>query len=219
MKKILSLIALMIFSATQFSFAQKTLTEATVVYKMNMTGPGMDDPQAAAMLQNMMVSNYFKNGKFASVMDMGIMKTRTIMKSDGNFVTLMDMMGQKFKIAMDKAQYTDKKKVKDSEYDVRVTEEKKVIAGYNCTKSIIMTKKGKSFDVWLTNEITGDASKNIGPYSKVNGMLMQYSMEEKGNTITMTCQSVDFSPVSDEVFTIPEGYTEMTLDQMAKMGM
>lgn len=38
--------------------------------------------------------------------------------------------------------------------------------------------------------------------------------------MTMSCTSIDFKPVSDDMFVVPEsGYTEMTMDQLSKMGM
>ncbi len=217
MNSIKTFFTILLLISAQTIFAQKVFTEGTLKYKVNISG--VADPQAQAMMQNMVMSTFIKNGKFATEMDMGMMKTRTIMQSEDKYVTLMDMMGQKFKYTMDKKQFEDKK-LKDDNYEVTVTNDTKVIAGYNCKKAIIKTKDGNSFFAYFTDELTrGDKENYNGPYSKIKGMLMEYSMEKKGNTMTMTCTNVDFKPVSDDVFVIPEtGYTEMTMDQIMKMG-
>ena len=218
MKNLKSLFVLFLLAASQSSFAQKVFTEGSITYKVSVSG--VTDPQAQAMMQNMNMTIYIKNEKFASVMDMGMIKTRTVRLDDNKFVMLMDMMGQKMKMTMDKKQY-DTKKLSPDSYTVTVTEDTKVIAGYNCKKAIIKTKDGKSFFAYFTKEISrGEKSTYDGPYSKIDGMLMEYTMEQKGNTMTMSCTSVDFKPVADDMFTVPEtGYTEMTMDQLAKMGM
>ena len=218
MNRIKIILAALLFVTAQSSFAQKVFTEGSITYKVSVSG--VTDPQAQAMMQNMMLSIYIKNDKFASVMDMGMIKTRTVRLDDNKFVMLMDMMGQKMKMTMDKKQY-DTKKLSPDSYTVTVTEDTKVIAGYNCKKAIIKTKDGKSFFAYFTNELKRGATTTYdGPYSKIDGVLMEYTMEQKGNTMTMSCTSVDFKPVADDMFTVPEtGYTEMTMDQLAKMGM
>ncbi len=218
MKNLKSLFVLFLVATSQSTFAQKIFTEGTLTYKVSVSG--VTDPQAQAMMQNMNLNIYIKNDKFATVMDMGMIKTRTIRVDDNKFVTLMDMMGQKIKMTMDKKQY-DTKKMNPEDYTVTVTDDSKVIAGYNCKKAIIKTKDGKSFFAYFTNEIKRDGTTTYsGPYSKIDGVLMEYSMEQKGNTMTMSCTSVDFKPVSDDMFVVPaSGYTEMTMEQMQKMGM
>ena len=219
MKNLKSLLVLFLLIASQSSFAQKVFTEGTLTYKVSVSG--VTDPQQQAMLQNMNMSMYVKNGKFATVMDMGMGKTRTVQTADDKFVMLMDMMGQKIKMTMDKKQYESKRKVNDDDYTVTLTEDSKVIAGYNCKKAIIKTKDGKSFYAYFTKDIVRSGKSDYnGPYAKIDGMLMEYTMEQKGNTMTMTCTNVNFDPVSDDVFLVPEsGYTEMTFDQISKMGM
>ena len=217
MKKTKSFLLILLLVATQSSFAQKVFTEGTLQYKVAISG--ISDPQAQAMMQNMAMKIYIKNGKFATEMNMGMGTTKTIMVSENKYVTLMDMMGQKMKYTMDKKQFDDKK-LSDDSYEVILTDDTKVIAGYTCKKAIIKTKDGKSFYAYFTTEISrGDKSNYNGPYGKIDGVLMEYSIERKGNTMTMTCTNIDFTPVSDDVFLIPEsGYTEITMDQIMKMG-
>ena len=217
MNRIKTIFAVLLLVATQNTFAQKVFTEGTIKYTVSMSG--INNPEMEAMMQNMAMTVFIKNDKFATEMDMGMMKTKMIMVSEDKYVTLMDMMGQKMKYTMDKKQFEDKK-LKDDRYEVTVTTDTKVIAGYTCKKAIIKTKEGKSFFAYFTNEITrGDKSNYNGPYGKIEGMMMEYSMEQKGSTMTMTCTAVDFNTISDDVFVIPAtGYTEMTTDQIMKMG-
>ncbi len=213
-KIILSILLLVIIQKTH---GQKVLTEGTIQYKVTVSG--ISDPQTQVMMQNMVMNIYIKNEKLITEMDMGIIKTKTIMESPNKYVTLMDLMGQKIKYTSDKKQFEDKK-LKDEKYDVIVTDETKIIAGYNCKKAIIKTKDGKSFFAYYTNEISKEDKTNfLSPYGKIDGLLMEYSMEQKGNTMTMLCTSIEFNPISDGFFIIPEsGYTEMSADQIKKMG-
>ncbi len=218
MNRIKTIFTVLLLVAAQSTFAQKIFTEGTLQYKVSVSG--VSDPQAQAMMQNMVLSIFIKSDKFATVMDMGMMKIRTVRLDDNKYVMLMDMMGQKFKMTMDKKQYETKKMNPDN-YTVTITDDTKTIAGYNCKKAIIKTKSGESFYAYFTTELKrGGTTTYDGPYSKIDGVLLEYNMEQKGNTMTMTCTSVDLNPVSDDMFTIPEtGYTEMTMDQIAKMGM
>ncbi len=214
MKNVIAIIFLVV---THSVVAQKIVTEGTIKYNVEMSG--ISDPQAQAMMQNMKMSIFVKNEKFATEMDMGMMKTKTIKTTDNKFVTLMDMMGQKIKYTMDEKQFEDKK-LKDDSYEVTITADKKIIAGYNCKKAIIKTKDGKSFFAYFTNELSmGGKSDYNGPYNKIDGLMMEYSMEKNGATMTMSCTEINLNSISDDVFAIPtSGYTEMSLDQIMKMG-
>ncbi|HAP02415.1 MAG TPA: hypothetical protein DCQ93_10910 [Bacteroidetes bacterium] len=211
--------AILIALLPLFSSAQKIFTEGSIKYKMSVSG--VDDPQSSAMLQNMMMTFYIKNGKTATEMDMGFVKNKTIEVDENNYVLLMEMMGNKYKVTMNKPQMEARKNMpKDSDYEITVTNDTKVIAGYNCKKAIIkMNKDNQTFYAYFTDEIKSAASQSNSYYGKINGMLLEYSFGEKGMTMTMTADSISFDPVSDDVFTVPAtGYTEMSLDQLKKLG-
>ena len=107
MNRIKTIFTVLLLVAAQSTFAQKIFTEGTLQYKVSVSG--VSDPQAQAMMQNMVLSIFIKSDKFATVMDMGMMKIRTVRLDDNKYVMLMDMMGQKFKMTMDKKQYETKK--------------------------------------------------------------------------------------------------------------
>ena len=129
MNRIKTIFTVLLLVAAQSTFAQKIFTEGTLQYKVSVSG--VSDPQAQAMMQNMVLSIFIKSDKFATVMDMGMMKIRTVRLDDNKYVMLMDMMGQKFKMTMDKKQYETKKMNPDN-YTVTITDDTKTIAGYNC---------------------------------------------------------------------------------------
>jgi GLPGLI family protein len=217
MKKIITLVAVAALAlVTQVSNAQDKIKEGKAVFEISYPdAENMNDQQLAMMPKD--VTIYFKDGKSRSEMSM----------SYGSFVTItddakkesimcMDMMGKKnaIKTSYDEA---EKEKAKLGEYDVKITDETKEIAGYKCKKAMITYKKEeKPMEVWFTNDVAGTQSGRYS-YKGIDGFMMEFSMVQQGMTMKMTCTSLDKKAlVSDDKFKIPDGFTVMTQEEMQK---
>lgn len=153
--------------------------------------------------------------KLEQPMGMG-MKQVVIMDNEAESgVLLMDLMGQKRAIVLDK-ENREKFESEQPEPVFEYVNETKNIAGYNCKKAIMKMKDGKQ-DVELTIYYTDEiASSGINEMRGLKGFPLQYSTASGPFVMTFTADKVEKKKVSEEEFTIPEGYEHVTLDQFQK---
>ncbi len=210
MKKIL----LTIITATLFAvnaFAQDEFKEGHITYSITVTG----NDQAAQMMNGSTMSLTVKDSMSRVDMNMSMMNTIAIMNNKSQKGTmLMNMMGNKYAISLSPQDIKDQEK-NVPDYDVKYIDSTKVIAGHICKKAIIIIKqKGgdKTFTVWYDPAMKISVN-NKNMYNKVNGLPLEYTMEQGPIDMEFTCTSIDGNPVDVSVFTIPDGYQTMTMDQ------
>jgi len=191
-----------------------------IVY--NISYPEGDlDPQMAAMMPKTMKMK-IKGEKSRTEISMGMGSTVAIFDGEANTgVTLMDMMGQKF--AMKLSSDDIEKELNDQgDVDINVTSETKEIAGYTCKKAIVTIREDDEkteMVVYFTKELgTGGFNYNNNPVFKdVEGVMLEYSINEEKISMTLSAVSVDKKKVSDSEFEIPEGYKEITESELKNM--
>ena len=155
--------------------------------------------------------------------NMGMGKTIVIFNaSEKAGTTLIDMMGQKLSIKMTSESIA--KEMNDiPELKVDYLDETKEIAGYVCKKVVVSElkengEKGPQHEVYYTEELGNGMLNAINPMFKdIDGVLMQYSSSENGMDMNFTAISVDKKRISDKAFEIPEGYKEVTEDELKSM--
>lgn len=216
MKSKLILLTVFVF-ITSVSFSQNTkhsITSGKVIFDISYPDSQFDDQTMSNFPTESIM--YFKNDKSRVEVSMAMGKTIVISDNkSGNAVMLMDMMGNKMAIDMNKADI-EKEKQKTGKPKVEKTRESKTIAGYTCYKAII-TMNDKSFDAWFTNDLSMKNSFS-SEIEGVDGFLMEFYNQQNGMNMKMTCRSVEPTDVSDSQFDIPEGYKKMTMDDLKKMG-
>lgn len=223
MKSIFLTLIAVAFSA--LSFGQ--VTEGNVNYAIEMKS---DDPQMQAqfaMLAGSKMNMYF-SPEFSRVeFNMGMlmnMITITNNKANNAIMLMSGMVGNKA-ITMTNE---DIEKASNPEempkVEITQTGEKKDILGYTCEKYILTTEDGVEVAYWTTNEIV--ASKNNNRY--MNEQVQGFPLEFEANTsgIIMLFTATEFNDTlkgkkTKELFdmSIPEGYEEMTMEELEKMGM
>jgi len=199
MKKIV-LTTVLLLTIAVTAFAQNTFKEGHINFTISVTG----NDQMAQMM----------NG------DMSIMQTKTIMNiSLKKGTMLMDMMGNKYAIALSADDIKDQETKANSDYDVKYVDSTKVIAGHVCSKAIVTLKKDKKeLTVWYAPDIPALVG-NKDMYSKIKGMPLEYEFEQGPVELKFTCTLLDTKSVDPSIFTIPDGYTSMSMaDFKAAMG-
>jgi len=196
--------------------AQTKFSEGKIVYSITMTDNDMDPQMASMMPKEMTMSTKGDMSRMDMVMGMG--NVVTIM--DGKTktaTTLMDMMGNKTAIKMTE---TDMKQEQEKHKStVKYLDDTKVICGYTCHKAEVTTEgqKDKSI-VWYTKDITASNPNSMkGGLSMIVGFPMEYSVNQRGMDMKMTVKSITQGTVDESIFKIPDGYKEMTPDQMKAM--
>ena len=217
MKKLFLLNCLIALSISLF--AQNF--EGKIVFAMSF--PDFKDTEMSAMLPKEAVS-YFKNNQSRMEMSMMMgMKNATI--SNGNnksSVTLMDLMGQKYAIENSNFTSVDQKKITDSA-KITLTNDKKMIAGYQCTKALVEMQNPEKpsekvkMDMWFTKDISINKSYMNGPMEKIDGSVLEFSINQSGMKIVLSAREVLKQPVSDDIFSIPTDYKRITAEELKKM--
>lgn len=98
------------------------------------------------------------------------------------------------------------------------TTDTKMIAGYNCKKSIAryINDKGEKqeIDLFYTTEINIASPNTYNPFREINGVLLEFQV--KMNNINMKFEAVGVQniDIADEEFIIPPGFTKVNRDQM-----
>lgn len=218
MKKLLFLSSLAV-AAISFSFTGPDF-EGKIVYTMSVDNANMP-PEAKAMMQGSEFTIYVKGTKSRTDMNMMMQNTTTINDSKTKTsVTLMEVMGNKYKIKNNESK-NETEKMPD--VTVKNLDETKTIAGYKCKKAEITFKdktgKSVSSNIYYCEEITNSMGhdKRSYQFKDIKGMPLEYEINaDNGMKMKMTAQSVSKESVPDSKFDIPSGYKETTVEEMQK---
>lgn len=196
---------------------EHSLTEGVIEYKAEVVDP--NHPMAG--LAPSEATMKFKDDRLHVEMStMGVFTT--IFISDPSKKTLSQMV--KFMDIKDACIQTEVDlKVENAQYELifEETKETKKIAGYNCkkVKASYARDPSKSFDVYYTSDLGLDSINNVGPYKKINGMLMSYRLKKLGLEMVFTATSVKKEVIKEEEFEIPAFYRIVTQPEMEKLFM
>ena len=218
-------------------FAQDT--EGHVVYTIELSS---DDPQmqmAIPMFSGSTMEMYFSDNNSRTELSMGTFITTTIItdiKKDKMLMLMSGMMGQMaipgvLSEMKEKAEKTNARDPQDDnietedaedEYEIEFTDETKEIQGYTCKKAIVSSADGVEMIYWYTEEIQF-AKDGQNYFNKdVPGFPMEFETFNSGMkmkmTVTKYSKSLDKDASELFDFTIPDGYKEMTMEELEKMG-
>ena len=221
MKKII-LSLLLTASAVYSSFGQ--LTEGHISYQIDISTDNPDMQMAIGMMQGSSLDVYFKEKNTRAEMKMGAMMNVTTISNEvsGEILMLMSgMIGQnaiKSSLKELEAQNPDKPKL-----DVALLDETKEIQGYKCKKAILTDEDGGESTFWYTDEIVVSKKGQSYLNEDVPGFPMQYDLNNNDIKMTMTVIALDkkLDKKIAKMFDmeIPEGYKEMTMEELKSIGM
>ena len=222
MKKILLFTtALTLLFSAPASKAQDKIKEGKATFEISYPDAEEMNDQMLAMMPKESVT-YFKDFWVRSETVMGYGNMVNIVNPEKKeSYTVMDMMGKKTAIKYTEED-VEKLKKEMGDYDVKLSDETKKIAGYTCKKATVTTKKDgeeSSNEVWYTDALPHNPE---GKYSwkGVNGFPMEFTMEQKSQAgkikMKISCTKVEKTTVKDDMFKVPDGYTVMTADEAKK---
>ena len=222
MKKILFSFALLLGSFTM-NYAQ--ITEGHVKYKIEVSTENPDMEMVVGMMQGSTLDIYFKEKMTRAEMKMGSMMNITTISDEksGEILMLMSGMIGKKAISTSTEELQGETEVEKPTYEVELVDETKEIAGYTCKKAILTDEDGNENIFWYTEEI--EVSKKGQSYLNENvpGYPMQYEINNNGFVMGMTVTEIkeELSKAELKLFNmdIPDGYAEMTMEELQQMGM
>lgn len=211
-------IAVLLFSLSFTSEAQKTVKEGSVIYEL--TNIESDAPEVQ-MMKGSRMNIYFnkKKQKFEMNMMGGLMEIITITDLGTEESTMLtNIMGNKSMVKMTKEE-AEKQKGKGEKPDYEISfdkKDKKEIAGYKCYKAMLKSKDGGVVNTYVTDEIKTNLKFFNEMFPGLNVFPLEYSIENGGISLVFSAQEFNTKLASD-AFDIPtEGYTEMTFEEFEK---
>jgi GLPGLI family protein len=211
--------ALVMMAAAMVAQAQDKLKEGKATFEISYPDAEEMNDQMLAMMPKESVT-YFKGSKRRAEVQTSFSNMVMIEDPDKKESYMcIDAMGKKTAVKSTEADM-EKTKAEMGEYDVKLSDETKKIAGYTCKKAVVTMKKDdNTFDVWYTPDLPYDNASRHG-WKGVEGFPLEFTLEQKamgGNVKTkLICTSVKKAEVSDDMFKVPEGYTVMTREEAKK---
>ncbi len=222
MKRIL-LTVVMFASFVATSMAQ--LNEGHASYKVDVSSDEAEMAMAVSMMQGTTLDIYFKDQSTRSEVNMGaLMKIETIMDGEsGNALMLMDgMIGKKAIKTTAEELEAKSEGTETPDFEVTLVDEQKKIAGYKCKKAILTDEDDNELIFWYTEDIKVNKKGQSYLNDQVPGFPMQYEINQNKMLMSFTVQEFNEKlENADELFSqdIPDGYEEMTLEELRMMGM
>jgi len=103
--------------------------------------------------------------------------------------------------------------------NIKYVNETKIIAGYKCKKALI-TLPDSTLDtmiVYYTDQINIKNPNWNNPFKQINGVLLEFQMEQFNIKTKITANYVKSIEVPDKEFEIPSGYKRVTKREMDKV--
>ncbi len=200
------------------SFAQKIISEGTIVYDV-VIQTGKNEPQKGDALQGGATATiYLKGNNSRTDMISALGKEITIYNSKtDNAVILKEFSAQKLMIKLTKENWKSKNKMYN-DIKFELTNEMKTIAGYNTRKAIATMADGKSFIVYYAPDLVPANKGYDATFTKLPGLAIQYEIESGKMKFNYTISKISFDPVLVSQFEFPtSGYRVMTYDESQKM--
>lgn len=192
--------------------AAAQLQQETITYSMKM-----DNSPVAAMLGDMQLTLYYKNGKSLTDITSSMYSMKALVTDTGT-LTLMNTMGQKFYFQTASPSLSDSGAKAPK---IKYTSETKQIAGYTCTKALIFIQANDAMDTaifWYTEKLPVVAfGKEAALFKDLKGMPLEYEIKAPQMTMTVTAQKVSLGSIPDSTFVLStDGYTKMDMGDMMK---
>ena len=210
------MLAVLAFSIHSVTFAQKTFSEATLVYNITVE-TGNKEPKMADMFDGATTTVYIKGTQSRSDMVSGLGSEATILDNKtGKGVILKDYSGQKLMITLSHEDW-EKKNKKYEGIKFETTAEVAVIAGYNCKKAIAKLSDGSTFIVYYTPDLVSSNTDYNYQFKSLPGLAMQYEWDLAKKKFTYTLAKINFDNVPASKFDVPKtGYRIMSYDETKK---
>ncbi|OOQ59908.1 hypothetical protein [Mucilaginibacter pedocola] len=197
------------FTATAFTAsAQKAYKQGLAIVSMNVMGQAID------------AKSYFTVDSAALEFATGPASIKVITDSKSTFMAfLVDIPVASRKIAaVATPAEIEEETGKFPKLTFAPTTETKVINGFNCKKVVATNPQdNKTYDIWVTNDISLPLGANSKFYEKAGGVPVQYYSFQNGQAAQVTLKSVTEQAVPKGYFRIPADFDRITMEEFNAM--
>jgi GLPGLI family protein len=197
------------------SIAQKKISEFMIVYDYTISNANTSKTNTISGTTNTI---YIKGNMTRSeIASQSFSSTIIQDATTGSAVILKEVSGQKILIRLNPQDWQQMNKSNEG-IIFSNTDEKKTIAGYQCTKAVAKTQDGSAYTVYYTTEVV-PANKEYNPkFKNLDGLPLEYELTKGNLTIKYTVAKINLNPVPASKFDIPKsGYREMTYEESKKL--
>ncbi|TVR41419.1 MAG: DUF4412 domain-containing protein [Cryomorphaceae bacterium] len=207
----LSMVALgFVFNLNAQSF------EGVITYKITYENLPEEMAPYASMLPSQSITTMKgEMTKLEQPLSMGMKQTTIMDNAAETGVMLMDMMGQKMAVVLDQESRKEMRG-EDDVPDFEYVNETKNIAGYDCKKAIMRVEEDGQeivLEIYYTDKLTSSKNSSL---PGLKGFPLKYSTSTGQFIMTLEAESVEKRKVSEDEFSIPDGYTHMDFNEFQK---
>ncbi|WP_158828463.1 DUF4412 domain-containing protein [Mucilaginibacter lacusdianchii] len=195
-------------ATTMSASAQKVFTEGKVVYSASVMGRQTE------------ATNYFKGDSSVTIQQNGPANIKIINNSKTDyFAVVVDVpVANIKKAAVATPAEVEEVNAQMPEFAFTPSTETKVINGFNCKKVVAKdSKSGKSYDIWITNDIKAPLGTAEKLFGKAGGFPVQFTVVQNGAEVTNILKSIDATKAPAGSFGIPAGFDRITLTELKAM--
>jgi hypothetical protein len=198
-----------VLAATTFSAsAQKTLTSGTIT----MSGEAMGSPVE--------IKEYFTPDSAATSFSAGPATIKLLRTNNYSYlIVLVDVpVASMKKAGLASPDDIEQAKNEIPKFTYAPGTDTKQISGFNCKKVVATnTKDNKSYDVWITNDITLPAGVGNEYYLGIGGIPIQYTSFSQGKESSVTVTAITDAKAPAGTFAVSADYDKMSLDDLKAM--
>lgn len=204
--KFLSVALGIVLSATVMSAsAQKAYTEGVVSYQTEMRGQQAD------------VKDYFRADSAAIVITLGpaTVKILTTAKHDYLAVLIDVPVASIKKAGIATPAEIEEATAQYPTFTFTPSTETKQISGFNCKKVVAKeNKSGKSYDIWITNDISVPPTAIPPYYASVGGFPVQFTAFQQGQEQSITISTVTGDKAPAGTFGIAKDFDKVAMSDL-----
>lgn len=212
------ILCLVLGSLTTISFAQKTITEGTVVYTVEWL-PTPQMQQIAAMFPTELTV-YFKGDSSATISKSAFTTTNSILNTKTEFQRLLidvPMNGKKYSVLFSPDDI-EMMKENGPDFSISAGTDTKKIHEYNAQKYNVTEKKsGKTTEAWFTKDIVVNQNSLTQFFDRSLGFPLQFNSFQSGMGIKAVVKEVKEGKVPSAIFSASKDYEEITFAQLMSM--
>ncbi|MCO5935234.1 DUF4412 domain-containing protein [Mucilaginibacter sp. RB4R14] len=189
--------------------AQKVYKEGIATISMN------------AMGQSIEAKNYFRTDSSAVAFNSGPAAIKVLTDAKGTYMAIMvDVpVASIKKAAIATPAEIEEQMSKMPVLDFKPGTETKVINGFNCKKVIATDPKtSKSYDIWVTNDVSLPVNSASKFYAKAGGFPIQYVTFQNGQSSEVTIKNIVEQKVPAGTFSVPADFDKISMDDLKSMG-
>ncbi|MBD1391736.1 DUF4412 domain-containing protein [Mucilaginibacter glaciei] len=199
-----------VLSATAINAnAQKAYTEGVATISMTSMGQAIE------------AKNYFRSDSSAVAFSAGPANIKVLTDAKGTYMAVLVDVAV---ASMKKAAIASPAEIEEELAKLPVltfapTTETKVISGFNCKKVVATdAKANKTYDIWVTNDVTIPMSGAAKVYAKAGGVPIQYMGFQNGQASEVTVKSIVAQKVPAGTFAVPSDFDKITMDELKSLG-